>query len=306
MRKKTILASAMTLALLLSACGTAAKSGPTPTGAANDDGFYHKITADEGRSMMDAGDVTVVDVRRADEYEDGHIPGAINIPNEDIGDAEPGALPDKDASIIVYCRTGVRSKQASDKLLALGYTAVYDMGGIADWPYDTVSGTEPGTYVPAEGTPAPGILSSFSTTNLDGNVVDQSILEGYDLTMVNVWATYCGPCLREMPDLGELAEEYSDRGLQIVGLVSDTLNADGTISDSQVDTAREIVEKTGADYLHILPSEDLFGILSQIYGVPTTFFVDSEGRQVDTAYVKSMEKDKWIEIIDDALAEVQK
>ena len=150
----------------------------------------------------------------------------------------------------------------------------------------------------------PRLFDTFSTTDLEGNTVDQTILEGYELTMVNVWATYCAPCLREMPDLGALAEEYAEKGVQIVGLVSDTLNSDGSISDSQVETAKEIVEETGADYLHLLPSEDLFGLLSQIYAVPTTFFVDSEGYQVGYAYVQSMEREQFVEIIDEALAEV--
>lgn len=151
---------------------------------------------------------------------------------------------------------------------------------------------------------AAGLLSSFSTTDLEGNAVDQSILEDYDLTMVNVWATYCTPCLQEMPDLGELASEYADKGVQILGLVSDVLNSDGTISDSQVETAQEIVEETGASYQHLLPSADLLGLLSQIYGVPTTFFVDSEGNQVGYAYVTAMEREQFVEIIDAALAEV--
>ena len=151
---------------------------------------------------------------------------------------------------------------------------------------------------------AAGLLSSFSTTDLEGNAVDQSILEDYDLTMVNVWATYCTPCLQEMPDLGELASEYEDKGVQILGLVSDVLNSDGTISDSQVETAQEIAEETGASYQHLLPSADLLGLLSQIYGVPTTFFVDSAGNQVGYAYVTAMEREQFVEIIDAALAEV--
>lgn len=149
-----------------------------------------------------------------------------------------------------------------------------------------------------------GILSSFACTDLEGNPVDQSILEEYDITMVNVWATFCGPCLREMPDLGELASEYEEKGVRIVGLLSDVLDSEGNISEEQVDTAREIVESTGADYLHLLPSQDLYGLLAQIYAVPTTFFVDKEGRQVGKTYVKSMTKEKWIEVIEDTLKEV--
>lgn len=150
-----------------------------------------------------------------------------------------------------------------------------------------------------------GVLSRFSTTDLDGNTVDQSVLADYDLTMVNVWATFCRPCIKEMPDLGELAQEYADENVQIIGLVSDVLNTDGTISEEQVQTARDIVEQTGADYLHLLPSADLFGVLGQISAVPTTFFVDSEGEQVGYAVVSAQSKDKWAETIDAMLAEVQ-
>lgn len=94
-----------------------------------------------------------------------------------------------------------------------------------------------------------GLMSSFAATDLDGQSVDQGIFSGYALTMVNVWATFCGPCIQEMPDLGELAAEYQDKGVRIVGLVSDVLDADGNLSKEQVETAREIVESTGANYL---------------------------------------------------------
>ena len=153
-------------------------------------------------------------------------------------------------------------------------------------------------------TPA-GVLSSFTATDLDGNEVDQGMLADYDLTMVNVWATFCGPCISEMPDLGELAQEYQDKGVQIVGLVSDVLNADGTINEEQVQTARDIVAETGAAYTHLLPSEDLFGVLGQISYVPTTFFVDSTGAQVGSAVISAQNKDKWVETIDAMLVEVQ-
>lgn len=100
---------------------------------------YHKITASEAKAMMDQGGVTVVDVRREDEYAAGHIPGSILVPNEGIRDTQPEELPDLDAVLLVHCRTGVRSKQASDKLLEIGYKNVYDFGGIVDWPYETVA-----------------------------------------------------------------------------------------------------------------------------------------------------------------------
>ena len=92
--------------------------------------------------------------------------------------------------------------------------------------------------------------------------------------------------------------------MRIVGLVSDVLDADGNLSKEQVETAREIVESTGANYLHLLPSEDLFGILNQISAVPTTFFVDERGVQVGYAYMGSMSKEQWSQILDEMLEEV--
>ena len=99
---------------------------------------YHKITAQEAKERMDSGDpVIIVDVRTQSEYDGGHIPGATLVPNEEIGTEMPDALPDKDAEILIYCRSGRRSKEAAQKLVAMGYTSVYDFGGIIDWPYET-------------------------------------------------------------------------------------------------------------------------------------------------------------------------
>ena len=85
------------------------------------------------------GNATVVDVRTAEEYAAGHIPGSILIPVESIGDTKPVELPDTEAVLLVHCRTGIRSKRASDLLGELGYKHVYDFGGIVDWPYETVT-----------------------------------------------------------------------------------------------------------------------------------------------------------------------
>ena len=152
---------------------------------------------------------------------------------------------------------------------------------------------------------AGGILSSFSAEDLDGAALDQSILEGHTLTMVNVWATFCTPCISEMPELGELAEEYADKGVQIVGLVSDVLNSDGSVSETQLDIAREIVSSTSANYTHIVPSADLYGLLYQITSVPTTFFVDETGAQVGYAYLGARDKAEWTAILDEMLMEAE-
>lgn len=149
-----------------------------------------------------------------------------------------------------------------------------------------------------------GILSQFSTQDLEGNELDQSMLQDHTLTMVNVWATFCTPCISEMPDLGTLAQEYADQGVQIVGLVSDVLDMEGNLDPDQLDLAREIVDSTAADYTHLVPSEDLYGLLYQISSVPTTFFVDETGAQVGGTYIGAKDKDQWQDIIDQLLAEV--
>lgn len=103
---------------------------------------YHKITAQEAKEKIDAGDVTIVDVRTAEEYKENHIENAILIPNESIGSQKPEQLPDTNAVILVYCRSGRRSKEASEKLVELGYKNIYDFGGIIDWSYETVAEEE--------------------------------------------------------------------------------------------------------------------------------------------------------------------
>ncbi|MBO5071199.1 MAG: rhodanese-like domain-containing protein [Roseburia sp.] len=95
---------------------------------------YQQVTAEEAQEIMETeDDYVIVDVRTEEEYESGHIPDAICIPNEEIGDTEPEELPDKEQLILVYCRSGNRSKQAAGKLAALGYTSVVEFGGIQDW-----------------------------------------------------------------------------------------------------------------------------------------------------------------------------
>jgi len=90
--------------------------------------------------MAQEKDYIILDVRRPDEFAVGHIPNAINVPNETIGESEISALPDKGQLIMVYCRSGRRSKEAAEKLIRLGYTNIVEFGGIIDWKGETVSG----------------------------------------------------------------------------------------------------------------------------------------------------------------------
>lgn len=256
---------------------------------------YQAITPDQALERLEGGaGGYFVDVRSEEEYDQGHIPGAWLIPLDEI-QAGAGGLPqDKDLAMYVYCRSGVRSQQASQKLIQLGYTQVYDMGGILDWPYETVSTEEEraGKY----------FLGRFTTNGLDGNKVTQAVLADHKLTMINVWATYCPPCLREMPELGKLSQDYQDKGVQIIGIVSDVTDYDGVILPDQVDLAQEIVAQTGADYLHLTPSDDLINtLLWQVSSVPTTIFVDSQGSLVGQAYIGALSYEEWAQAIDEAL-----
>lgn len=180
--------------------------------------------------------------------------------------------------------------------------------GAAAAPTPTPS-APPASEAPAPTESAPAepvaILAAFTAEDLEGNEVDQSLLSDYNLTMVNVWATFCGPCLKEMPELGELNSEYADQKFQVVGIVSDVLNQDGTLNQDQIDTAREIVSSTSADYLHLLPTADLLPIVAQAYAVPMTFFVDKDGNLVgEGAYMGAQDKAGWSKIIDAMLEEV--
>ncbi len=136
----------------------------------------------------------------------------------------------------------------------------------------------------------------FTTTDVYGNVVTQEIFAQAELTVVNVWATYCGPCINEMPYLGELAEEYDSSKVQIVGIPTDVYNQE------YLDYALSLIEQTGADYTHLLMSEELYNWgLTKIQYVPTTFFVNSEGEILDSV-VGSMSKEDWKTLIDEKLA----
>ena len=110
-------------------------------GAGNQTNSYRQISMDEAVAMMEReSGYIILDVRTPAEFAEKHIPNAINVPNETIGTGEISELPDKDQLIMVYCRSGRRSKEAAKKLVKLGYTNIVEFGGIIDWKGETVSG----------------------------------------------------------------------------------------------------------------------------------------------------------------------
>lgn len=135
---KKLLILCMTFICILSGCGNADSVQNTEQKSG-----YKQVSMEEGLELMEAdSDYILLDVRRDDEFEEGHIPGAINIPNESIGTEEIAELPDKNQTIYVYCRSGNRSKQASQKLVDLGHTDVIEFGGIIDYSGEIEKGRQ--------------------------------------------------------------------------------------------------------------------------------------------------------------------
>lgn len=162
----------------------------------------------------------------------------------------------------------------------------------ADAPREAPSSEEPSS----EEEDAP-IYITFEGTDLEGNPVSQDVFSQSRLTMVNVWATYCNPCLNEMPGLGELAAEYDAEEFQLIGIVSDVREgADQTLVES-------LVQETGANYTHLLANDSIGqALLSGVSAVPTTFFFDQGGAYLG-GVVGSAEKSDWEELIHELLEE---
>jgi len=126
---KKLFLLALAVSFLLSGCGKNSSAGG---------GAYQQITQEKAKEMMDADPSAIIlDVREQDEYDSGHIPGAVLLPVGKItADSAAAVIPDLDATVLVYCRSGNRSKTASAALVDLGYTRIYEFGGINTWPYD--------------------------------------------------------------------------------------------------------------------------------------------------------------------------
>ena len=121
--------SILLVTVLLSACGQ--------TGGNKQEAVYQNITAQQAKALMDTqSGYVILDTRTREEYDQGHIPGAILIPYDQVPEQAEDILPDKDQLILVYCRSGRRSKLAAEALVKLGYTNIQEFGGIIDWPYE--------------------------------------------------------------------------------------------------------------------------------------------------------------------------
>ncbi len=150
-----------------------------------------------------------------------------------------------------------------------------------------------------------GFDGLYGINAVDGSAATADVLSGHKLTMINVWATYCNPCIGEMPELGRLSADYAEKGLQIIGVISDAGASEAPDAEAQA-YAQVIIEQTGASYLHLIPGEGLLrGALAEVTAVPTTYFVDENGRPVGEALVGSRSYEDWAAIVDERLSSME-
>ena len=149
-------------------------------------------------------------------------------------------------------------------------------------------------------------LSNLQTVDIDGKEFSGKDFSDYDLTMVNVFATWCRPCVQEIPDLAEIQKEMKDKGVNIVGVVTDTVDQTGENQEA-LEKAKLIRERSKAEYPFLIPDKSNFnGRLSGIQAFPETFFVDKKGQIVGETYSGSHNKKAWLEIIEKELAKVKR
>lgn len=187
-------------------------------------------------------------------------------------------------------------------LTACGLFLSLSITGCSGAPKESDSqseGKQVSTETASSNTDVSPLLGDFTAVTQTGETVDQTIFAQADVTMINVWTTFCTYCLDEMPALQSLSEEYKDQGFQVIGIVSD-------VAKSGDETVQDIIDATGTDYMHIIPSSDLrTGFLKNVQSVPTTFFVDSNGKQIGDPYLGAKDQDSWVKIIEEMLKTVQ-
>ena len=155
------------------------------------------------------------------------------------------------------------------------------------------------------GSIASGNSVAFTTTDLDGNTVSSDIFKDYKLTMINIWASFCKPCIEEMPALQTLSEEMKDKNVAIVGVLGDAYGPDGKPDKDNIDLAKSIIQEKKVTYLNLAMNEDM-GKALPIDVYPTTVFVDSNGNVVGAAICGAQTETAYKQAIQDALDSLSK
>lgn len=172
----------------------------------------------------------------------------------------------------------------------------YQNISVFDQPQDTSSNPEDVKSV-----------GKFETTGIDGKTYTEKVFSDYDLTLVNVFTTWCSPCVKEIPELQELYKEMKDKGVGVAGVVLDTTDEKGNQDEEAVKKAGILQEKTKAEYPFLIPDTTMMnGRLQGISAFPETFFVDKDGNIVGDTYTGSHTLDEWKEIVEKELKNVSK
>lgn len=151
----------------------------------------------------------------------------------------------------------------------------------------------------------PLFVDGFSTIDIYGNTVTKDIFADYDLTLVNLFATWCGPCVSEMPHLAQLQKDMKDQGVNIVAVVMDA-GVDCQVDADVAEAARELAEASEAEFTFMIPDSTLLnGYLYNVTSVPESLLVDKDGNVVGESYIGARDYDAWKEIIETALAGMQ-
>ena len=146
-------------------------------------------------------------------------------------------------------------------------------------------------------------LGHFKAETLEGETITEEYFADAKLTMINVWATFCNPCQREMPELGDLHRDTED--FQVLGIVTDVIDQDGTANKDQVQVAKDLVKASNVTYPSLILNESLASIgFADLPSVPTTIFVDSKGNIVGDLLVGAYSGDDWKKIIEERMGEL--
>ena len=170
-------------------------------------------------------------------------------------------------------------------ILAALLATILTLSACAVAPAEPAATPEP----TAEATEAADGTLEFSLTTLTGETLDQTVITDNKLVMVNYWATWCGPCVGEIPDLIKISEEYADKGFAMIGVLT---------GDDDIDGAKQFIADQGMSYPVVTPEAFFLDNSSDIYAIPTTKFFDSTGKQVGESVVGAMSYDDWKGLID--------
>ena len=243
--------------------------------------------------------VNIIDLRSKEKYDAGHIPQAVNFPLRELKSMIQDIISDGfsvlTSQIIVYGETEQEGIDGAEILVSFGFTNVWRLESMDVWG---------GVLISTEDEMRP--LNGLDTIDLNGNHVDESLLTGHKLTLVNIWATYYPPCQEEIAALGRLAREFESQGVQIVGLLSNVVGATFEPDPEVLSAARGMMESADANYVNLVPSKDIYiKIIGQITAIPTSFFVDETGMIIGRAYPGAYSYDEWKAYIQETLHQLK-